>query len=105
MAVAASGGGADRDEHGIGVAHGRAEVVSEGQAAGGDVAADEGVQSGFVDGDAPVMEGRELFWVPLYDGDVRSELGEAGARDETDISATDHCNTHTWTLSFTVRCA
>ena len=64
------------------------------QPAGLDVGGDELFQARFVDRHAAVEQRGEPVRVGLDDGDLGAELGEAGAGDEADITAADHCDAH-----------
>ena len=94
VAVAAAGGRADGDEDGVHAGDGGGDVVAEGQAAGGGVRRDQGLQAGLVDGDGAALEAGELGGVHLDHGDVVAEFGETGAGDEAHIASADHCYAH-----------
>ncbi|CAO4144681.1 hypothetical protein LPLAFNJD_LOCUS1752 [Methylorubrum aminovorans] len=93
-AVAAARRGAHRDEHGLGLRHGGSEVCRESEASGADVLGDEGVEAGFVDGHAALVEGFDLVGILVDADDLVAEIGEAGARDEADIARANDRDAH-----------
>ena len=94
MAVAAPGGGADRDEHGLGVADRLLQVDGEGQAAFAHVLGDEFGQARLEDRDLAAVERLDLGRILVDAADVVAEIRKAGAGNQSDIACSDHRDTH-----------
>src|SRR5690606_25650336 len=94
MTIAAPAGGADRDEHDVGGAHGLGKAGGESQIACPNVARDQIVQAGLIDGDAPGAKAGDLVSVLVNAGHMMPEIGKTRARNEADIAGPDHYDTH-----------
>src|SRR4051812_44989520 len=94
MAVAASCGRADADEHDIGRGHRAGEVGRERQPAGGDILGNKLVEPRLVDRDPAGVQLGYLRVVAVDTDDVMAEIRETGARDKSYIARTDHNDTH-----------
>jgi hypothetical protein len=62
---------------------------------------DELVESAFVDGDFPLLEATDSFYVRLRERNVVSETGQSSGRDQSDIASSDDSNIQQLTLSTT----
>ena len=71
---------------------GGGHVCREAEPSRRDVLGDEGGQARFVDRDDPSLEVPDLPFVRVHADDVQPELGEAGPRDQADITGTDYRN-------------
>ena len=60
----------------------------------GDVAVDHFLETRLVDRDLARLERFHFAWVVIDTDDVVADIGEAGARDEADITGTDDRNIH-----------
>ena len=92
--VAAPRGRAHRDEHGVGVAHGRGQVGGEGEPVRPDVGFDEVFEARLEDRDLAARQRRDALAVLVDAGDHMAEIGEARARHEAHIARPNHCNPH-----------
>jgi hypothetical protein len=64
------------------------------QALGRDVAVDEFLEAGFVDGDFSCLKSVHLALVVIDADDMVADFREAGPRDETDITRTNDAEIH-----------
>ena len=78
--------GGNGDENHIRVVHAFLGACGEMKAASGDIAVDQFLESGFVNGNFALDELLDFFSVVVDANDVMADLGKASARDETDIS-------------------
>ena len=99
MAVAAPRRRADGDEDGVGILHRGGKVGGEFEPSGGLVGGHQLVESRLVDRHLAFCEAGDLGGVVVDAGDVHPELGEAGARNEPDITGADHRNAHEFSPS------
>jgi hypothetical protein len=81
---------ADGQEDDVGVVDGIVIVRREQQAAGSGVALDEAVQAGFVDGDDPVLQHRDLARVDVQAQHGIADVGETCARHQSDVTSPDN---------------
>jgi hypothetical protein len=94
MAVAAPRRRADGDEHGIGGAHRRRQIVGELEPAGARVRRDQVGKTGLVDRHFAARQRGYLGGVLVDAGHLVAEVGKAGPGNEADIAGDDHGNVH-----------
>ena len=94
MPVAAAGRRADRDEDGVGAGHGFLEIVGEDEAPGAAIGVDDLVEARLEDRNLALLQARNLVQVLVDASDIDAELGKARARDQPDVTGSDHCDTH-----------
>ena len=94
VAVTAAARRSDCDENNVRSGDRSADVVAKAEPSGRDVAFNQRVEAGLVDGDLALLENAELRRVGLDDGYLHAEIGEASARDQSDIAAANDRNTH-----------
>ena len=78
----------------LGMVHRRLEVRGEGQTSCFDVAMEQNVEVGFVNGDFTALHRGYLLFVDVHANHVVSCLCETRSRDETYISCSDNGNVH-----------
>jgi len=64
----------------------------------GYVTFDDLFESGFVDGDVPLQQSVDLFFVDIDAPDVVPVFGEAGSGNKSNVSGADHADAHTGSL-------
>src|SRR5262249_41332713 len=84
----------DGDEADLGGPHGGHEIGREPQPALGEVAADQLLEARLVDGDAALLEHRDLGLVDVDAEDVVAALGEARPGHQTDVAGPDDTQFH-----------
>ena len=94
MAVAAPAGCPNRDEHRFSPRHGGLQVGLERQPSGLDVGGDHLVETRFEDRNLAPLQPVDLGLVGVHADDIVAEFREAGTRDQSDIAASDHDDTH-----------
>ena len=94
MAVAAPRGGADRDEHRLGLRDPVAELFAERQPAVLDIGFDQRFEARFPDWHLPRVEAVDLGGVLVDAAHFMPEVGEARAGNEAYITSADHRDTH-----------
>jgi hypothetical protein len=85
---------ANGDELDLAVARRKTRVVAEAQALAGDVAVHDLTEARLVHRQTTRVQHRDLGCVHVQTVDVVAEIGEAGGRDETDITRTDDRDFH-----------
>jgi hypothetical protein len=99
MAVAAPRRCADGNEHGVRAVERRLEVGGERQAASRLVDRNELIEARLVDRHLAALQPIDLVRILVDTGDRHAEFGEAGPRNQADISGTDHRDAHSPTPS------
>ena len=94
VAVTTPGRRADRDEDGIGLCNGFFKVCGEIEAAGAHVGLDKPVKAGLVDRNLILPERLDLRNIFVDARDVMAKIRKTRARDQPDISSSDHSNAH-----------
>src|SRR2546430_739724 len=94
MSIAAARGCADRDENGLCCGHGGGQLGCKGETALARVANDEIMESRFKDWDIATVQGRDPFSVLINADHVVAKIGKTRTRDQSDIAAANHCNSH-----------
>ena len=84
----------DGDENDIGTIHAFLGAGGEVQALGGDIAVEKVLEARFVDGNFSSAELLDFFRVVIDANHIVADLGEASARDETDISGSNNTEFH-----------
>ena len=86
------------DERHLGAAHRGSQIAREEESLGLDVAGEELLETGLVDGSLPGAQRGDLRLVHVDAGDRMPGLGEAGTGDEADVSGSDDGNAHGFRL-------
>ena len=84
----------DGDEDNVGFADAFSGAGGEAKAPRSHVLFDELFEAGFVDGDPPFSEEIHFGGVVIHADDVVSDLGEASARNQTDVTRSDNSQLH-----------
>src|SRR5262249_34489277 len=103
MSIAATRGCADRDENSLRCGDGRGQLRGEGETPLARVANDEIMEARFKDWDIATVQGRDPFSVLIHAGHVVAKIGKTSTRDQPDIAAANHCDTHQVPLSLQTR--
>jgi len=75
------------------------DIGGEAQTACRDIALDDIVQSGFIDGYAAAVEQRDLVRINIQTHYVIAQIRQACARHQTDVAGTNHSDFHCGKLS------
>src|SRR5206468_1465888 len=94
MSVDASGGGADRNEHGGSVVQAVGQTRGERQPPLPHVRCHELLEARLVDRDLAGIERVNLAGLLVDAGDLMTKIGNASPRNEADIARPDHRNPH-----------
>jgi hypothetical protein len=86
--------GGDGDENDIGTIDTFLGAGCEMKAFGSDIAVQKVLKAGFVDGNFSGAELLDFFRVVIDANHIVADLGEASARDETDISGSNNTEFH-----------
>src|SRR3546814_5853182 len=100
VASAVWAGSADGDEHDVGSAHCFGKLGGEGEIARRSIARHQAVEPGLVNGIAAGAQAGDLVRVLVEAGHMMAEIGKTRARNEPDITAPDHYDTHYALLPF-----
>ena len=101
MAIAPTGRRTHRNEDRIGARHRLLQVGREGKPPGRHIGRHQLVEPRLVDRHPAGLQRFDLAVVLVDTDDVVSEIGKARARDETDITRTDHRDAHGLKLPLT----
>ena len=85
---------AHRDEDRARLADRRREVGGELEPPGADVLLDDLLEPGLVDRNLPAHERLDLACILVHAGDRHAEIGQAGSRDQADVSTADDTDLH-----------
>jgi hypothetical protein len=94
MPIAAAGRGPYRYEYRLRVRNAGSEVGRESKPAFAHVARDQVGETGLKDGTFAAFERSDPLRVPVDANDHMAKVCKAGARDQADIAAADHCDVH-----------
>src|SRR5215207_5194457 len=94
VAVAAPRGRADRDEHGVGLAHGRGQVGCESKPALADVVGHQVREARLVDRHLAAPQGLDLGRIGVHAGHPVTKVRKTRPRHKPNITRAHHHNTH-----------
>jgi len=81
--------GGNCDENDLGIVDSFTNAAAEAQTVGRDVAMDDLLQPGLINRDPAGLEGFDFFFIVVDANDIVSDVGEAGAGNETYIAGAD----------------
>src|SRR6516225_4950510 len=94
MSVPATRWSANRDEHGVGVAHRLSQRGGKCQPSLLDVRADDIAEPRLEDWNFACIQSRNLRAILIDAGDLMAEIRDTSARNEAHVTSADHRNPH-----------